>query len=330
MSEVEMDQRPDCCLIETSRSGRTVDFYRRTYRQLLNRCAVDSCDDDATRLSVAIRWCQTNSSWKPATCRIYKAALRQAASDLEQALGPECVSIAGLMSKIDLIGRDGNKNGEFIEKRTSARKRKTVKMIDWKKILVALQNKKTDTTKVLMGLVAYGPVFGLRPAEWCSAVVSGGRLLVKNAKSSNGRACGAFRWLDLSGFDKNFVSHLAEFIKLFRHQVQKSACWDQFYNRIAKALTRVCREVGVKPICLYTLRHQFAATAKALFPLNLVAALMGHASDRTASRHYARRHSGWRGVVLPKASPENIALVRNVARQFSCSGRSNLRLNTYT
>jgi integrase len=65
---------------------------------------------------------------------------------------------------------------------------------------------------------------------------------------------------------------------------------------------------------LYSLRHQIAADAKQSGGSKAeVAALMGHASDETAGRHYGRRVSGQRRLkVQPSAA--DVATVRPRAR----------------
>jgi len=78
------------------------------------------------------------------------------------------------------------------------------------------------------------------------------------------------------------------------------------------------REAGYT---LYTTRYQFAANAKAMSVLPAyVAALMGHAVDRTACCHYARRQrnevfrpvpdGAWTISGVPRALPGEILRVR--------------------
>jgi integrase len=64
-----------------------------------------------------------------------------------------------------------------------------------------------------------------------------------------------------------------------------------------RAATRACFGKRKRYPTLYSLRHQFAANAKACGLTKAeIAALMGHASEDTAGRHYARRTTGHTGL----------------------------------
>ncbi|OSI67396.1 hypothetical protein BSZ21_17530 [Bradyrhizobium canariense] len=57
--------------------------------------------------------------------------------------------------------------------------------------------------------------------------------------------------------------------------------------------------------------HKWPTEAEGLEALATIAALLGHGSDATASRHYARASAG--GIVIaPSADPDQVARIRRV------------------
>ncbi|MCA8451381.1 hypothetical protein, partial [Burkholderia vietnamiensis] len=73
---------------------------------------------------------------------------------------------------------------------------------------------------------------------------------------------------------------------------------------------------------LYSARHQFAADAKSSgWTQAEVAALLGHASDDTAARHYARARSGQSAIRVAPVGQE-IQTVRAKARPYTARRRN--------
>ena len=96
--------------------------------------------------------------------------------------------------------------------------------------------------------------------------------------------------------------------------------WDVEVEAHSRLLRDICGRLWKhrkRGPSLYSGRHQFAANAKLAYHGDAsadatVAALMGHASDDTANKHYARRGKGTRGAVVPQANPDEVARVRRV------------------
>ena len=97
---------------------------------------------------------------------------------------------------------------------------------------------------------------------------------------------------------------------------------EEKWRREREAMQRLLRTTYARvfprrttTITLYSGRHQFAADAKRAYADDpdgaaVVAALMGHATDLTASQHYARASAGRRGAVVPAANPSEVVKVR--------------------
>lgn len=168
-----------------------------------------------------------------------------------------------------------------------------------------------------------GILTGLRPIEWAGAEYinekDNERLVVKNAKNTNGRANGDVRTLilkHLTDEERAVIQKQVEVVSLFVKNNQFSEYQKNLSNLLSRAYKRLYPQSKEQP-SLYSLRHQFAADAKASgFSTEEVAALMGHAVDDTATIHYAKKRSGNKSRVF-KVQPkqEEVLTVKKVAKQ---------------
>lgn len=114
----------------------------------------------------------------------------------------------------------------------------------------------------------------------------------------------------------------AQYLRAWLAVVAKAS---DHYSKLMKALgdslewiTRQTFPLRNEWPTLYTMRHLFAANAKDHYAdvpngLAIVAALLGHSSDATASHHYARRAGG--SGPTPRANPNEVSLVRALFRE---------------
>lgn len=184
---------------------------------------------------------------------------------------------------------------------TSGKKMKKFPLKDFKEIIYYLSNNTGASRwyEPLRRWLVSGILTGLRPIEWADAKIIEHEgelaLLVKNAKNTNGRAHGEFRTIILSDLTK-------EEIETIRKHVDYCNEWndvDQFhtlYSACGRALKKACKTLWHRRSqypCLYSIRHQFTADAKASgLSREEIAALMGHAVDETATKHYGRKIAG--------------------------------------
>lgn len=249
---------------------------------------------------------------RPATLRSYRSSVR-----LQFQRFSEAPLYAAALIRLDSLVLKGAKKGE-VPARGPAQKRKSISQSDLFRLAehVAQMNEGKVMNpfwpvRALRWLQA-SVITGLRPVEWKDAQWLGdpadGKLLVKNAKHTNGRSHGMNRiiefdrghWLapavDLHmGLLKEWMSH-------------EGNTFESYYSGCRKALQRCVRNLWPKRdqhITLYSGRHQFSANLKAdgATP-KTVADLMGHNSEETAKSHYGKRRSGWgRLRPIPLASP---------------------------
>jgi integrase len=188
--------------------------------------------------------------------------------------------------------------------RTSANKAKSLHADDLSLLLHHLEEHSDHRySELLRYWLVAGQLTGLRPCEWQHAHLiewQGRPLLVAyNAKHTNGRGLGRLRALDLSGMDDKDREAIATLLRLIQEGTVARS-FAQLQKATGDALRVAARaSLGQRKRypSLYSLRHQFAADAKASgLSKAEVAALMGHASENSAGYHYARKVSGRGGL----------------------------------
>lgn len=171
--------------------------------------------------------------------------------------------------------------------------------------------KRDIVNEVLLLFVQVAPCFGLRPCEWQSTRIVARTLVVLNAKSSNERAPGSNRCISLERASEQTVLGIERLIEMIGTLVERHGSWEKVHGILAERLARICRRLRLVRISLYSLRHAAIATwKKAKLGRIEIAALAGHISIKTASRHYAPAKHGWDPKFLRvKASRQTVAVV---------------------
>lgn len=194
---------------------------------------------------------------------------------------------------------------------TSAQKLKKIPSKDLDKILTYLTENEGKWHASLKNWLLAGIITGLRPQEWINANLVAEEkydtLVVKNAKNTNGRAHGETRTIVLakiSDDEKNIILAHLNRIKTFYNMDE----YNSFYEHCSFTLYYINRKLfpnRKKHITLYSTRHQFSANAKSSgFTKAEIAAMMGHANDVTATRHYGRKISGNEPLKVAAVSTE--------------------------
>jgi hypothetical protein len=170
---------------------------------------------------------------------------------------------------------------------------------------------------------------GLRQCEWPGAILRKSErpgymwdLIVANAKNSNGRTHGAYRTLYWTNLSPDLVADVFAWIA-----VASSPDYATRLDTSGKLLNKLTRDLFPRRTewpTLSSMRHEAVARWKGHYfregqseaerrlALATVAALMGHGSDESATRHYARASSGSAEFPVPAADPAEIARVRQV------------------
>lgn len=204
--------------------------------------------------------------------------------------------------------------------KTSGSKMKKVPAKDFKTLMRELDNTASPWCEDLKRWIISSLLTGLRPIEWGTARIKNVNgedvLIVDNAKASNGRAHGPTRRIMLGGLNDDERGTIKEHIER-ANLWEQAQQYEKMYHGCAAVLSRVVRKLWPgrdKYITLYSLRHQFSANAKASgFTCEEVAALMGHAVDRTATEHYGRKTAGY-DMIRVRPDPKDVAAVRSILK----------------
>lgn len=199
---------------------------------------------------------------------------------------------------------------------SSNKKMKKFPVNDFIAIVSFLEKSNYKNNIELKNWLYAGVLTGLRPVEWGEAKLSEdfSKLIVKNAKNTNGRSHGDFRTIHLeylSDIEKKYIQEQVKNANYYKELGQ----YDKFQKSCGDLLRTVSKKLYPKRKqhpCLYSLRHQFAADAKASgLSREEIAALMGHAVDDTATNHYAKKQMG-KSFTRVKADPEEVLRIKKV------------------
>ncbi len=192
--------------------------------------------------------------------------------------------------------------------RTSAHKAKSITHEQFAALLRDLPRlTHSSYVRQLGAWLIAGMATGLRPSEWEAATLSyvpdpkvrrGRRvyLHVANAKATNGRANGERRTLELTNLSDDGLDAVERFVEVatdWAHDgafmKNKAAC-----SRILRQISKTAfRSQNGKLLTLYTFRHQFVANMKTIYPVEELAALLGHSTVDTQGSWYGKKRSGW-------------------------------------
>lgn len=203
------------------------------------------------------------------------------------------------------------------------------------RILATLETADRRYSRQLFLLLTSTLATGLRPIEWSSTLVKreAGRIVltVKNAKfkpkgsinersvvKNSRRGNGPYRELIFTGDETEITSFMNDIEELIKTEIKRP--WSVHKRSLNKELKRViyalidanCLPHFFSNTSIYSFRHQAAANAKATLGVKggQAAAVLGHASARTAVRSYGRPGRGKNGFKV-EASRESVSLVDN-------------------
>lgn len=302
--------------VDKARSKETIRQYRKRTRQLLKRRFGSVTLSPVHIVELVPFLISLKSTIHSSTWRHYKASLVWVLESWnEQDYSDQNVQDALVRLKIE------SQTGTLTRShRTSGAKLKSFSDIDRKAITEYLNELPSIYARVLIAVINAGAMTGIRPKEWAGAEFyeeADGVLClkIKNAKLNYVRAHGEYRhlrWHSLLDEERDWIEMAIAALS----NAQQNKALDSYLKALQRVLRESCRRIWPRRRRSYTLydtRHEFVAHAKDFHSRAEVAAMMGHATDETATQHYARpRRGSVRPRWLPQPDPEEVARVRLV------------------
>lgn len=246
---------------------------------------------------------------------------------------------------LDLLTDQGSTGLPRRSSRTSGGKAKSVPVDAQCAVLTMLEEihgRGHASAQRLADFLVASLAVGLRPVEWAHSRLvrlqgEPTSLVVRNAKATNGRGCGAVRIIlvdELSDCTLGAVERVTQFMG---SDARTKGGLVRTTNRLRALLRRVRARAAAKlvghakqqcqKLCLYSCRHQFVADAKKSGASQCcIAALAGHASGATAGKHYARKSQGAAPLIV-RPAPESVAAVRELVERRKFRRRSKDGMN---
>lgn len=313
--------------ITQTRSPETEKQYTKKAISLIKRFNKENNPNRNPNDELFLNWLESiKKVYKPAAWRFYRASLAFYAEKKGK------LELSAKIKKIEQISLSINEepnDEKFHKSKTSSDKSKNISQKEQEQLQEYLISKLQKSFWAPRTLIYFraGLITGLRPIEWEHAELinyfdiekrkSVPTLKVKNAKNTNQRAHGEFRhlFLDLlSEKDLQIIKTQVINIKHLRGPNGKKT-FEQYRKAISQCIYNARKDLWPKRkknISIYTTRHQFAANLKAAgYSREEVAALMGHATDLTATKHYGKKRSGRKAGGLARANPEEVKRIRN-------------------
>lgn len=321
MSEIE--NKNNRLADSTSRS------YDRRFQSLFRRYGQSAVSNHkgAWGLTGFADWViEQQNDWTQSTWRQYRAAIDWALADPPHAL------LKGMggdrHAELQVLAGTSPPAGKPEIARTSSLKVKRLTEDDHVKLSSLIANGRSRNAKNALLMFDATKIAGLRPVEWCRAschVDDDGTfvLVVINAKDTHDRAPGKrrlLRWQALPDIERHTIISMIHLVEA--RTGGDPLVFSKWYEVLRGEFNRAARKCWKRRQTLpsiYTGRHIAAARFKVVCDPVQVAALMGHASDETAGRHYARPGRGKNAVrpedvrhLVPEPDPEAMSLVRRI------------------
>lgn len=230
-----------------------------------------------------------------------------------------------VLSAIDRLAATSSDGCMRKSHRTSARKAKRLPSREVEAIERNILERRHHSGLAVstLGAMTVLRLTGARPCELCDLTAHSPapgilEVTIRNAKATNGRGLGEDRTLhlrDLSEAEVTIVRDWPKVLEALATRYPRAIAVTKIGKYFSRAARRALGRRSKYP-SLYSFRHQLSADAKAAgLSLEEIAALMGHASDVTAAKHYGRRTSG-QGGIKAHPNPSSVSKVRRKSKPF--------------
>lgn len=299
--------------------------HRKLERMARSRYNI-AADKDVSAQQVAALFLDMEAGWAASTARLYRASLSHVFDNLNNTASTEAREMIyrateepERLAEVREAIRAERKKRKRNQPCTSAQKAKSLPEPDRARLNARLDQSRSEYARSTKRWFEASVLTGLRPTEWQHALLTtdaAGQtiLVIKNAKTSNGRGHGPERTIELGNFTASEIAVVTEHLGTVRKWINEKS-FERRYGSCRRLLRNIARKLWPrrrKYPTLYTGRHIFAANAKVDHGPIAVAALMGHASTETAYAHYGKRYTGTGGMAaMPNASDMDAVARRN-------------------
>jgi hypothetical protein len=317
--------------IAPQHTQKTQIAYSKRWRQLFVKARRELRIIDPKPMDVA-RWLHGHAQKvSRSTMRQYRAAAMEYCFRLRRFSLEE--NVPAIDEAIKILGAIDPSNCLQKAASTSATKMKDFPehMVD--AVLNELADRESARSRDLVWLLKASLLAGARPVEWERASwtfhpeIGAGSLKFYNAKNTQNRAHGPTRLLLFTSIENEDYLVLDSWTKRAR-DIGRQRNFERYMHDLQDLLADTLR--GLFPRLksyptLYSCRHAAIARWKATYmagPIGseewlhgaaVIAAMAGHATDLTASQHYARGRKGKqskRSFPMPQADPDEVSRIR--------------------
>lgn len=314
----------------SDRKPSTEAAYRKRATQLVEE-AKRKMERDRIPWGDFVRWLidEKRAGLAPSSWRQYRSAVVWL---LEQGDARSERSRPDLIGRINVLKATPPSAIQPEKQRTSAMKAKKLPPDDFNKIVRHATNSDARDADSLKNCLQSGLVTGLRPIEWARArLVENPKpgfawaLIAPCAKHDDDRSHSEWRTLYFQTLPPEIEQGLKRWLATVA-EAEAGAGLEALLKSLSDLMRRITRAAfprRKKFPTLYSTRHEAAARWKAAHieihsdpaareeGAAIVAALLGHATDETATQHYARaRSQSGATFPIPEPDPEEVARVR--------------------
>jgi integrase len=312
----------------TTRTEKTEEAYRKRAARLANAARKKAGGRRVSPAELAQNLIARRPELAPSTFRQNRAAItfmmNEVAND-QPALEPETRAVIAMLKDVESVDRpdDG-------VPRTSAQKQKRLDD-DLDRICHGALATTSPNARALVDCLTVGSLTGARLVEWPTAEFGPSddpdyewQLVLVNGKQGNGRAHGETRVLRWEWLPEELVSQTKAWI-FTACEAAVNASYETLIatlESLMRRLTKLLFPRRQRRPTLSSARHaavarwkmNYVVTARSAedreLGLAIVAALLGHASDETATKHYARAGEADGRFPTPTPDPAEVARVR--------------------
>ncbi|MBR0850259.1 site-specific integrase [Bradyrhizobium diazoefficiens] len=212
---------------------------------------------------------------------------------------------------------------EAHQKKVAAKKmqrkapRKSIPLRELRALVQYFRDQADGFSLWIAGYILIASRLGWRPGEIVSLRREGDFLRTRAEKHTNGRGLTDTCEVDISAYPKRLIDRLDQWIAAIEKWEEKYGGLWQVRRAMNERLATASDALGIERVCTYTFRHfAIACMKRSGFSKSEIAAIVNHASNRTATEKYGKARDGIkRAKKMLRFNEERLQLVRDPPRK---------------